>query len=172
MFSSDYLVPPAWKSDLSDALTYHRNHPILFSQDKSKENYTALLQLMDSDNPFLSIDATHTLLQSHLVGSDVVLSLFARADFYKQAVLTNLLLKNASEESQPELMVELGNLIKKSESADEVKGIALGALAVENYTLLKQINQRIPQIQIKTPALEYVKDLVNAANIPGFYGHI
>ena len=164
-FSNDDLIPATWQQYVPNALNYHKKHPDLFVAENAKKNNAVLMVLVDSPNPFLSIDAVRCLAKSGLLSASFVQSHLADADTYKQAVFTLLLLDNSTPQTRPVLMKEIGDLISNAPSAGNLKGIALDAYVVHDDVLLAQLDQKVSALNTHTPADAYITNILHLAGV-------
>ena len=162
-FSEDSLIPASWQRYVAGALAFSKEHPGFFSPDNAKKNTLDLVSLASSPNPFLSIEATRSLTQAGLLDTSFIQSNLAKADFYKQAVFTLLLLRDATPQTRPETIKGLSDLISSAANAEAIKGIALAAYAANDNGLLAQVDKKMAALNSDTPANKYIVNLLKIA---------
>ncbi len=179
-FLTIFSIPAEWGNQVRDAVAYVKDHPELLDEKAQDEKAAAVKDKLNDPNPWLRVWAARTLAARGLFTADMAKP---KPDmiWQEQAMYYILLAQNGPDGERQKAGKTYEAIIGAARTADEVKGIAVGAFrlaaqfpgneaanAMAKQTL-EAIHKRNALQEGDSPSAAYLRDMLKVEAIQQLY---
>jgi hypothetical protein len=179
-FLTVFSIPAEWANQVRDAVAYVKDHPELLDEKAQDEKAAAVKDKLGDPNSWLRVWAARTLAARGLFTADMAKP---KPDmiWQEQAVYYVLLAQNGPDGERQKAGKTYEVFIGAAQTADEVKGIAVGAFRLRGQfprneaanamakQTLEAIRNRKALQEGNSPSAAYLRDMLKAEAILRLY---